>query len=237
VADIETSVSITAQTDDLQSGMQTAANSVVAATEVMRAQFLELGAAAQQAQSHVTGAAAQIGSTINAPQANAAGLASSAARGVNPISAARASDAQGGGISVTQTEGRPRGAQSRLQEWCAELQSQLSDERAFFADSKAEELAFCQDKLSLTQAGSKEQLAVENNIYQLEKQLAVQNERDALASLDVDENLTKAAYARKKAAIQEEAELGRISASGEVAQLKELLDTEWALQQDYYEKS
>ena len=40
----------------------------------------------------------------------------------------------------------------------------------------------------------------------------------------------------KKAAVQEEAELGEVSASGEVAQLKDLLDAEWALQQDYYEK-
>ena len=128
------------------------------------------------------------------------------------------------------------GVQNRVQEWRAELQSQLGDEQAFFADSKAEELAFWQDKLALTQAGSKEQLAVENNIYQLEKQLAVQNERDMLASLDADEKVTDAAYARRKAAIQEEAELGKISASEEVARLKDLLDTEWALEQDYYEK-
>jgi len=97
-------------------------------------------------------------------------------------------------------------------------------------------LAFWQDKLALTQAGSKEQLAVENNIYQLEKQLAVQNERDMLTSLDADEKVTDAAYARRKAAIQEEAELGKISASEEVSRLKDLLDTEWALEQDYYEK-
>ncbi len=88
-----------------------------------------------------------------------------------------------------------------MQEWRAELQSQLGDEQAFFADSKAEELAFWQDKLALTQAGSKEQLAVENNIYQLEKQLAVQNERDMLTSLDANEKITDAAYARRKAAI------------------------------------
>jgi hypothetical protein len=237
VADIETSVAITAQTDHLQSGMQTAANSVAAATEAMRAQFSELGIAAQQAQSHVTAAAAQIGSTIGALQAKAANLARSAAGGVNAITATTPSYVQGGGISVTQPVGRSSSsAQSRLQEWRAELQSQLSSEQAFFADSKAEELTFWQDKLALTQAGSKEQAAVGNNIYQLEKQLAVQNERDALASIDSDERLNNATYARKKAAIQEEAALGKISASGEVAQLGELLDTEWALQQDYYEK-
>jgi hypothetical protein len=39
MADIETSVVISAQTDDLQSGMEAAANSVQAATEAMKAQF------------------------------------------------------------------------------------------------------------------------------------------------------------------------------------------------------
>jgi hypothetical protein len=57
-----------------------------------------------------------------------------------------------------------------------------------------------------------------------------------LASLDADEKVNDAAYARRKAAIQEEAELCKISTSEEVARLKDLLDTEWALQQDYYEK-
>ena len=145
---------------------------------------------------------------------------------------------QGAGISATQAGGSQSGsnAQNRTQEWRAELQSQLASEQSFFADSKSEELAFWQDKLALTQAGSKEQLAVENNIYQLEKQLAVQNERDSLASLDADEKVTDAAYARKKAAIQEQAQLGKESGAEEISQLKDLLDSEWALQQDYYEK-
>ena len=238
MADIETSVAITARTEDLQSGMQSAANSVESATETMKAQLAGLGTAAQQAQSYITAAAAQIGSTIGALQAKAANL-SSAASGVGSITAATSSLGRGGGSSViragvsSQSGG---GVQNRVREWRAELQSQLGDEQAFFADSKAEELAFWQDKLALTQAGSKEQLAVENNIYQLEKQLAVQNERDMLASLDADEKVTDAAYARRKAAIQEEAELGKISTSEEVVRLKDLLDTEWALEQDYYEK-
>jgi hypothetical protein len=239
MADIETSVAITAQTDDLQSGMQTAANSVESATEAMKAQLAGLGTAAQQAQSYITAAAAQIGSTIGALQAKAANLSASAASGVGSIAAAASSHGQGGGSSVIPAGGNSQSGgdvQNRVQEWRAELQSQLGDEQAFFADSKAEELAFWQDKLAITQAGSKEQLAVENNIYQLEKQLAVQSEREMLASLDADEKVTEAAYARRRAAIQEEAELGKISASQEVARLKDLLDTEWALEQDYYEK-
>jgi hypothetical protein len=49
MADIETSVVISAQTDELQSGMEAAANSVQAATDAMRAQFAGLGAAAGSA--------------------------------------------------------------------------------------------------------------------------------------------------------------------------------------------
>ena len=86
------------------------------------------------------------------------------------------------------------------------------DERAFFRDSKAEELAFWQEKLTLTEAGSRARFAVEANIYQFEKQLAVQSERDALSMLDADEKVSDAVYARKKAAIQANAELGKISA-------------------------
>ena len=104
------------------------------------------------------------------------------------------------------------------------------------ANSKAEELAFWQDKLALTEAGSKARFAVENNVYQLEKQLAVQNERDQLAELASDEKVTDAAYARKRASIEAEAQIGKISASEEIAQLQELLETKWALDQDYFEK-
>jgi hypothetical protein len=238
LADIETSVAITAQTDDLQSGMQTAANAVETATEAMRAQFAGLGAAAQQAQSHINGAAAQIGSAVGALQAKAANLAGSAAGGLAAMPGPGGRRGQNAGISVTEIGGRGSsgGEQDRVSQWRGELQSQLSAEQAYFADSKAEELAFWQGKLSLTESGSKEQLAVENNIYNLERQLAAQNERETLASLDADEKVTDAAYARKKAVIQEQAELGKTSASEEVAQLKDLLDSEWALEQDYYEK-
>jgi hypothetical protein len=238
LADIETSVAITARTGDLQTGMQTAANSVEAATDAMRAHLAGLGAAAQQAQAQVSGAAAQIGSTLGALQAKAANLAGSATSGAVSIGAVAAARSQGAGMSVARVSGRsqPGAAQSRVQEWRAELQSQLSDEQEYFSDSKSEELAYWQAKLALTEAGSKEHLAIQNNIYQLEKQLAVQHERDTLSSLAADEKITDAAYARKKAAVQEQAQLGKISASDEITQLKELLDAEWTLDQDYYQK-
>jgi hypothetical protein len=238
LADIETSVAITAQTDDLQSGMQTAADAVETATQAMKAQFAGLGAAAQQAQSHINAAAAQIGSAVGALQARAANLAGSAAGGLAQMPANGVGRAPSLGISVTEASSGEAagGGQNRVQEWRTELQSQLAAEQAFFADSKAEELAFWQDKLALTQSGSKEQMAVESDIYNLERQLAAQNERDTLSSLDAEEKATDAAYARQKAAIEEQAELGKTSAGEEVAQLKDLLDSEWALEQDYYEK-
>ena len=79
MTDIETSVVISAQTDQLQSGLEAAANSVQAATDAMRAQFAGLGAAAQQAQMQISTASAQVGSSIGALQARAASIAGSMA--------------------------------------------------------------------------------------------------------------------------------------------------------------
>ena len=233
MADIETSVAITAQTDDLQSGMQTAADAVGAATDAMRAQFAGLGTAAQQAQVNIGAAATQIASAIGTLQSRTASLAGSVGGAGGPANTVD----QFRGISVRQQSGAAGGGGgSRLRAWRAELQSQLAGEGSFYGDSKAQELAFWQDKLALTEAGSKEQMAVQNSIYQLEKQLAVQNERDSLATLAADQKVADAGYARQKAAIQDEAALGRISAGEKIAQLKDLLDSEWALQQDYYQK-
>jgi hypothetical protein len=237
VADIETSVAITARTDGLQSGLQEAAAAVGSATGAMKVQFAELGSAAQSAQASIGAAAAQIGSTISELQAKAANL-SGAATSIGGSDNSIASGVQFGGISVREQSSSSNSADpaSRFQIWRNQLQGQLAEEQSFYNDSKAEELAFWQDKLALTEAGSKDRLAVETNIYQLEKQLALQNERDSLASLDGDEKVADAIYARRKAAIEEQSALGRVSASEEVAQLSAALDDQWALTQDYYEK-
>ena len=84
MADIETSVVISAQTDDLQSAMEAASDSVQVATDAMRAQFAGLGAAAQQAQSQINTAAAQVGSSIGALQSKAASLAGSIGNSLTP---------------------------------------------------------------------------------------------------------------------------------------------------------
>jgi hypothetical protein len=156
MADIETSVVISAQTDGLQSGMEAASNSVQAATNAMRAQLAGLGDAAQQAQAKLGAAVAQIGSSIGSLQATAAGLSGSIGDGMMRYSG----PADGGA--------------------------------------------------------------------------AGQSGRDALAALNADEKISAAVYARKKEAIEANAQLGRIAGSEEIAELQRLLETKWALDQDYF---
>ena len=238
MADIETSVVITAQTDDLQSGMEAASNSVQVATDAMRAQFAGLGAAAQQAQSQINTAAAQVGSSIGALQSKAANLAGQIGDSLTPNSGD--ADSRNSGQVVARSNptapARSGTGPDSLSAWRAELQDQLLAEQDFFGQSKAEELAFWQDKLALTEAGSNARLAVERNIYELEKQLAVQAERDQLDQLKADQKVADAKFANYKAAINDEAALGQISASEQVRQEQDLLDLKWSYDQAYYEK-
>ena len=87
MADIETSVVISAQIDGLRSGMEAASNSVQAATDAMRAQLAGLGDIAQQAQSQLNAATSQIGTGVGALQTKAADLAGSLGTGIAPNSA------------------------------------------------------------------------------------------------------------------------------------------------------
>jgi hypothetical protein len=82
MADIETSVVISAQIDGLRSGMEAASNSVQAATDAMRTQLAGLGDIAQQAQSQLSATTGQIGSSVGALQAKAADLAGPVSRGI-----------------------------------------------------------------------------------------------------------------------------------------------------------
>jgi hypothetical protein len=143
MTDIETSVVISAQTDELQSGLEAAANSVQAATDAMRAQFAGLGAAAQQAQTQISTASAQVGSSIGALQARAASMAGS---------------------------------------------------------------------------------------------VATQDERDQINRLSADQKITDEKFARYKAAIQNEAAFGKLSATEAIGQEQDLLDLKWSYDQAYYEK-
>src|SRR5215469_5512941 len=236
MADIETSVVISAQTDDLQSAMEAASNSVQVATDAMRAQFAGLGEAAQQAQSQINTAAAQVGSSIGALQSKAAGLAGSVGDSMIQSVVSADTRSQKIGLSNIASAGRRGAGSDSVQAWRAELQEQLLSEQSFFGQSKDQELAFWQGKLALTEAGSNARLAVERNIYELEKQLAVQAERDQLDQLNADQKVADAKFANYKAAINDEAVLGQISATEQVRQEQDLLDLKWSYDQAYYEK-
>jgi hypothetical protein len=158
MSDIETSVVISAQTDELQSGMEAAANSVQVATDAMRAQFAGLGAAAQQAQMQISSASAQVGSSIGALQARASSIAGSV-DGMMPNMAGRA-----------------------------------------------------------------------------ERQLAMQEERDQINRLSADQRINDEKFARYKAAIQDEAAFGKLSATEAIRQEQDLTDLKWSYDQAYYEK-
>ena len=236
MADIETSVVISAQTDDLQSAMEAASNSVQVATDAMRAQFAGLGAAAQQAQFQINTAAAQVGSSIGALKSKAAGLAGSVGDGIIQSAVSANHRSQEIGQTNVASAGRRGAGSDSVQAWRGELQEQLLSEQSFFGQSKDQELAFWQGKLALTEAGSNARLAVERNIYELEKQLAVQTERDQLDQLNADQKVADAKFANYKAAINDEAALGQISATEQVRQEQDLLDLKWSYDQAYYEK-
>ena len=237
MADIETSVVISAQTDDLQSGMEAASNSVQVATDAMRTQLAGLGAAAQQAQSQINTAAAQVGSSIGALESKAASLAGSIGNSLTPNGGvADSRDFAQPARSTATTPGRNGTSGNSVSAWRAELQEQLLAEQSFFGQSKDEELAFWQDKLALTEAGSNARLAVERNIYELEKQLAAQGERDQLDQIKADQKVADAKFANYKAAIDDEAALGQISATEQVRQEQDLLDLKWSYDQAYYAK-
>jgi hypothetical protein len=120
MADIETSVVITAQIDGLRSGMEAASNSVQAATDAMRAQLAGLGDIAQQAQSQLTAATGQIGAGIGALQTKAADLAGSMSGGMMPSNGFGDSGSSGFGQASSDL-GSERDASAHEKLWDQEL--------------------------------------------------------------------------------------------------------------------
>jgi hypothetical protein len=147
-------------------------------------------------------------------------------------------------VSVTATGKNPapwpgakaKGGETEIEAWRRQLQEKLELDHNFFSDSTAEELAFWQGKVNLTKRFSKERAEVENTIYQLEKRLAIQQERDAEESLSSQQRISDAIFARKQQEIQSEERLGKISATEALAQEKALLEAKWAADQEYYAK-
>jgi hypothetical protein len=119
MADVETSVVISAQIDGLRSGMEAAANSVQTATDAMRTQLAGLGDIAQQAQAQLTAATGQVGTGIGALQSQAADLAGSIGGSMIP-----SGGLAGGGSGAAQTGAQPGGQQEATSDekvWDEEL--------------------------------------------------------------------------------------------------------------------
>src|SRR5689334_14429885 len=111
MADIETSVVISAQIDGLRSGMEAASNSVQAATDAMRAQLAGLSDIAQQAQARLNAATGQIGTGLGSLRSKAADIAGSIGTGTTTSSGpgdvssiVRASPASGNGNDAAADE-------------------------------------------------------------------------------------------------------------------------------------
>jgi len=121
MADIETSVVISAQIDGLRSGMEAAANSVQTATDAMRTQLAGLGDIAQQAQLQLTAATSQIGTGIGALQSRTADLAGSIGVGMLPSSGPGATGASGS-VQTGSLLGSQQDASSDEKLWGEELQ-------------------------------------------------------------------------------------------------------------------
>jgi len=66
--------------------------------------------------------------------------------------------------------------------------------------------------------------------------VATQDERDQINRLSADQKITDEKFARYKAAIQNEAAFGKLSATEAIGQEQDLLDLKWSYDQAYYEK-
>jgi len=69
-----------------------------------------------------------------------------------------------------------------------------------------------------------------------ERQLATQEERDQINRLGADQRISDEKFARYKAAIQDEAAFGKLSATEAIRQEQDLTDLKWSYDQAYYEK-
>jgi hypothetical protein len=118
MADIETSVVISAQIDGLRSGMEAATSSVQAATDAMRTQLAGLGDIAQQAQGQLNSATGQIETGIGALQTKVAALSGS--MGARITSSGGAGDASHV-VQASPTAGNEHDAAADEKLWAEEL--------------------------------------------------------------------------------------------------------------------
>ena len=111
---------------------------------------------------------------------NEGGAVPGIAGGDSRLGSGAASDT-GSGTGGTKTFTAPQTGAEQLAAWRNELQQQLEASNNYFADTKAAELAFWEDKLALTKAKSQEWFDIQNTIFNLNKQIALQNAQETLA--------------------------------------------------------
>jgi hypothetical protein len=173
MADIETSVVISANTDDLQSAMEAASNSVQTAADAIRAQFAGLGAAAQQVQAQVSTASAQVGSSIGALQSRTAGLAGSIGDGM--IAGAARSGSQLAAQNERDQINHLSASQKITDEQFARYKAAIANQAAFGQISAADAVRQEQDladlKWSYDQAYYDKKLAAAENDDRMQEKL------------------------------------------------------------------
>jgi hypothetical protein len=81
-------------------------------------------------------------------------------------------------------KGAKKAKDDQVQVWRSQLQTQLEDEKSYFASSKAEELKFWNERLGQTKKGSADERAVKTEIYNLDRDLAKQGYDDQIATLN-----------------------------------------------------
>jgi hypothetical protein len=157
--------------------MEAASNSVQTATDAMRAQFAGLGAAAQQAQVQISTASAQVGSSIGALQAKAAGLAGSVGDGILPNVAVGGRDSKQLAAQDERDQLNRLSADQRItDEKFARYRAAIGNEGAFGRLSATEAIRQEQDLLDLKWSYDqayyeKKQAAAENDGRTQEKVL------------------------------------------------------------------
>jgi hypothetical protein len=136
--------------------------------------------------------------------------------------------------------GKKGGGDERMSIWRDELRQQLQDERNFLSDSKEEELKYWQGKLAIVGNGTKEDLKlrreVNSQIFTLEKELAKQAESQSIEFQSYAQKTNDVLLGRKRAQIQADVALGRISEQEGIAGEKALVEAKIQADFEYYDK-
>jgi hypothetical protein len=139
-----------------------------------------------------------------------------------------------------QTGGAKGGTDDRMSIWRDALRQQLQDEQNFLGDSKKEELAYWQAKLATVGNGTKEDLKlrreVNAEIFNLQKQLAKEQEQIAIEEQTYQQKVNDGELSARRDHLQSLQNLGKITAQDRISSYKATLDEELKADEDYYHK-